>query len=477
MRRPFSARTIRLLILAPVLASLLACQTLSRGFETLVAPTALPTQTSLPTRSPTASSTATLESTITWTPLPPTATLTPTATETQPPLPTGPTPTHLSATVQFRIFEKLWQTVKDNYLYPDYNGLDWKAMHDEYDQRISSNLSNAEFYRAMDELIFRLNDNHSIFLSPEEVKAEEAEFSGELTFVGIGVISMPVPERKLSTILAVFKGGPADQAGLKWHDNLLSIDGQPILEPDGSINSALRGPEGSTATLEVQTPGEAPRQVNIVRHSINSSTPTPYTLLTSPKGKRIGYILLVSFADDTVSDQVQAAIKTMRSSGPLDGLILDDRENAGGLSTVLENMLSFFTYGTVGQFVSRSSKRPLKIDRLDVNGSQYFPLVALVGPDTVSFGEIFAGILQDAKRAYLIGERTAGNVEILWQYNFEDGSRLWLAHDAFHPKNHPDIIWEKTGVTPDETVAVQWDQVTVATDPAVNAAMAHIDTQ
>ena len=59
----------------------------------------------------------------------------------------------------------------------------------------------------------------------------------------------------------------------------------------------------------------------------------------------------------------------------------------------------------------------------------------LVGPDTISFGEIFSGILKDQGRATLIGETTSGNVEILWGYDFKDGSRAWIAHDTFKRNN------------------------------------------
>ncbi len=71
----------------------------------------------------------------------------------------------------------------------------------------------------------------------------------------------------------------------------------------------------------------------------------------------------------------------------------------------------------------------------------------------------------------MIGETTQGNVELLLEYNFADGSRAWIAHDTFHPLNHPQANWEQTGIVPDLNVAAAWDLYTLATDPAVQAAL------
>jgi C-terminal processing protease CtpA/Prc len=81
----------------------------------------------------------------------------------------SPTPTLLPLNIQLSIFENLWTTVNDTYVYPDFNGLDWSAIHQEYRQKIKAGLTNASFYLAMDELITRLGDDHSYFLDPQQV--------------------------------------------------------------------------------------------------------------------------------------------------------------------------------------------------------------------------------------------------------------------------------------------------------------------
>lgn len=383
----------------------------------------------------------------------------------------------LSYKQQSSIFDKLWNIVNDDYLYEDFNGVDWDATYQEYAAKIEGGLDDEEFYQAMRDMIYSLNDDHSTFLSPEEALAEDAEFEGDANFVGIGIWVTPVKEQDRAVILLVFPDSPAAEAGLKSHDSILTVDGEPILDETGEMVDSILGPEGTPVTLTVQSPGGTPRELSITRTRINGSLPMPDEVLTSPGGQRIGYLLIPTLADGTVGDRVKDELKALSADGPLDGLILDNRLNGGGYNTVMEDVLAYFTDGLVGYFVNREGEEALRISAKDVEGSTTLPLVVLIGLDTVSFGEVFAGILKDQGRATLIGETTDGNVETLWGYDFEDGSRAWIAHDTFHPVNHPDADWEKSGIIPDITVTAAWDEITFETDPVIQAALDYFDEQ
>jgi hypothetical protein len=115
----------------------------------------------------------------------------------------------------------LWTTINDQYLYPDFNGQDWDAVYTEVRQQVEAGLSNQDFYLAMAEMVDRLGDDHSVYLSPEEVAAEDAEYAGNLNYVGIGILITAVPENGSGVILVVFPGSPAEQAGLQPRDNIL----------------------------------------------------------------------------------------------------------------------------------------------------------------------------------------------------------------------------------------------------------------
>jgi carboxyl-terminal processing protease len=383
-----------------------------------------------------------------------------------------PTPSEL----QLEVFEKVWHIVLQTYLYPDFNGADWEALGEQVRQRIKDGLTNEDFYQAMEAMIDSLGDDHSVFLRPQEATEEDAEFSGQNDYVGIGVLTRVVEERQRAVILVVFPGSPAEKAGLKPHDSILAVGGEPLVDEDGYHRSLLLGAEGTSIELTVQTPGEQPRQISISRRRVTGSVPVPYSELLTAGGKRVGYILLVTLADDTIDDQVEFALNELTSSGPLDGLILDNRENSGGADHVARAVLGYFVHGTLGHFYDRDkSRRAFNVIGTDINGSSKVPLVVLVGPGTVSFGEITSGVLQDARRATIIGEATGGNIELLWGYDFEDGSRAWIAHETFRPSQNPDMDWEQTGIIPDITALSNWDEVTPDDDPAIQAALEYLD--
>lgn len=401
---------------------------------------------------------------------------------TAPPAPTAspePTPNEETFTLpqsqQQEIFEELWTIIASEYLYPDLNGLDWDAIHTEYSERIASGLSDQAFYFAMSELIFRLGDDHSAFLSPQEVAAQEAAYAGTLDYVGIGVYLGAVPERKRAVIYMVIPGGPAAAAGLQARDSILSVDGQPILDEEGYPNNSILGPENTEVVLEVQTPGQAARQVTLTRSRITGNLPVPYRLFTSPAGQRVGYIFIPTFSDGNIDALVRSALEALTAAGPLDGLILDNRLNDGGFESELRGTLRFFIDGLIGHFVNREGRTPIRINGRNIGGSQSVPLVVLVGPETYSYGEVFSGVLRDQGRATLIGENSLGNVETLWGYNFSDGSRAWLAHDTFAPVNDPEADWEETGIRVDIHASAAWDLTTEDEDPAILAALEFFD--
>jgi carboxyl-terminal processing protease len=381
-----------------------------------------------------------------------------------------------SLALQMQVFEDLWTIIDENYLYPDFNGVDWDAIHQEYRQRIEVGVSNQDFYSAMKEMVYRLGDDHSSFLSPEEAREQDVQYAGEYDYAGIGVMVSVVPERNVATILLVFPSSPAERAGLLPHDSILAIDGQPIVDEQGNLRrELLRGPEGTTIQVTIHSPGQPNRQVPVTRERIDSPLPVPHQVFATPSGKRIGYIFLPTFNDERVDDLVEVALKEMSAGSPLEGLILDDRQNGGGSSQVLLDTLVYFTNGPVGSLVQRQNEQPLSVTGKDVEGSQSIPLLVMIGKGALSFGEVFAGIIKDLGRADLIGEQTTGNVEVLTLYNFTDGSRALIANMTFRPYNHPGQDWEVTGITPDLVVPSDWDQVTLETDPAIQAALEYFD--
>jgi carboxyl-terminal processing protease len=370
----------------------------------------------------------------------------------------------VSPNEQLSIFRELGNVVEGVYVYPDYNGKDWNEIETRYQARIEAGLDTQAFYNEMSLMIEELGDEHSFFLSPMEVAESEAELRGEIEFVGVGIYGQPDLERGRLIVVATFPGSPAELGGIQHHDSILSIDGQAITE---DLSDRLRGPQCSAVVLTVQSPGEGPREVMLVRYSIHGNIPVDARSVSTSDGSNIGYIFIPSFFDETLPGQIKDALNEF---GPLDGLILDLRMNGGGSSSVAYPILEYFVQGNLGQFVSRDSSRELEIRANEIQNSQTVPLIVMVSQDTVSFGEIFAGVLQDAGRAQIVGETSLGNVEVLHGYDFEDGSQVWIAAETFTSAFSSEN-WEETGIIPDVQAFAEWDTFYFENDPSIAAAI------
>ncbi|MBN1231179.1 MAG: hypothetical protein JXA19_04895 [Anaerolineales bacterium] len=389
----------------------------------------------------------------------------------------GPTPTLtvLQKSDQLAVFEELWRIVNEEYLYSDFNGLDWDLIHHEMLEKINGGLSTEDFYYSMAEMIYSLGDDHSVFMDPQLVAEMNAEFEGNNDYVGIGIYHQAVPDESFSTVILTFPDSPAEKVGIQPHDLILAINGTPLIDEDGVMTDLLLGPADSSAVYTIQTPGQEPRDLLIERQRITSAIPIPNSVLTTPDGKHIGYIILPTFNDQTIAKSLEQVIKTMTEEYNLSGIIIDDRVNDGGTDYIYTNTIRLFVSGVVGYFVNRTSDEEISVRPLDINGSQTIPLVVLVGKGTASFGEVFAGVLQDLDRAYIIGETTDGNVEILYGYDFKDGSQVWIAHDTYRPPNDLTLDWEGDGIVPDEEVISAWHLFTTETDPAILKALEYFD--
>ncbi|KAB8143145.1 PDZ domain-containing protein [Chloroflexia bacterium SDU3-3] len=401
----------------------------------LATPTRFPTPTPLPTITPEP------------TPLPASA---------APPTSVQPTP--LSATLRRQVYDKVWELVDEKYLYPDFNGLNWANIYDEYLPRIEQAQSNDDFYADLSEMIALLDDHHSRFLPPAAAQSQDTSNTGVETTVGIGIIASY--ERDSGYISTVFPDSPAALADIRPRDRIIAVDGHPYTQDDGD----LQGLAGTTVRLNIQRPGEKPYDVVVVRQEVQGRVVPTYKRMHGD----IGYLSIPTLWVEDMDAQVSGAITELVAAGPMSGMIVDLRGNGGGWEHVLAGILGHFVRGPVGTFYDQRSSRTLNVTSSAGPDVRRIPLIILIDGDTQSYAEVLAAVLQEGG-AKVVGVPSAGNTESIYVYSLRDGSRLWLAQENFKLRSGANL--EGRGVQPDSLVDVDWKRYSEEDDPQILEAL------
>jgi carboxyl-terminal processing protease len=368
----------------------------------------------------------------------------------------APTATPLAAAARQQIFNEVWTTIDENYLYPDFGGVNWAAVRDEFQPRVDAAATDAAFYELIGQMVNRLGDQHSRFLPPSAAQRQDELTSGREEQVGIGVITLPLADALL--IQHVFPDSPADRAGLRPRDRIVTIDGFFFAQ------RSLQGPAGTPVRLTVVRPGEPSRDIVIVRRHVEGLIEPTARLLPG----NIGYLNITTLWVSDMDRLVSEALASLSGPAPLDGLIIDLRSNPGGWRSVLTGILGHFVQGEVGQFTSRKGDLPLVIEPGASPDLRGVPLVVLVDNATASYAELIAAVLQRQAGAVVVGAHSAGNTETIYSYELTGGARLWVAQEGFRLKDGTTL--EGVGVQPDIAQLDDWTRFSETADPGIELA-------
>ncbi len=290
-------------------------------------------------------------------------------------------------------------------------------------------------------------DPHSSFLSKEEFKEMQVSTSGE--FGGIGIeISM---ENGRLTVISPIDDTPAERAGIKAGDIILEIEGEPT--QDMTLIDAvqkIRGPKGKPVTLTlIHKDQQKPYKVKVVRDTIP---------IVSVKSNEVEpgylYVRLTRFNENTTAELSQALADYKKSGKPLKGVILDLRNNPGGLLEQAVNVADVFLPSGVIVSIKGKNADQEKVFRARNGGADVtVPLVVLINAGSASASEIVAGALKDHKRALLVGEKTFGKGSVQTVIPLSDGSGIKLTTALYYTPNGRSIQAE--GIEPDFMVPMQ----------------------
>jgi C-terminal processing protease CtpA/Prc len=181
--------------------------------------------------------------------------------------------------------------------------------------------------------------------------------------------------------------------------------------------------------------------------------------------------MIDTFYLDDLDQRVRQALDELLADGPIEGLIVDVRDNSGGRVDLMLKTLSIFVDGgSIGSTGGRNRSNRLNIPRGQTLAElKDVPIVVLTSEDTVSAGEMFAAGMQVRGRARVVGTPSAGNTENLILHDLPDGSQLWLAELAYRLPDGAPI--EARGVIPDRLVEADWWRFDPADDPQIKAAL------
>jgi carboxyl-terminal processing protease len=282
-------------------------------------------------------------------------------------------------------------------------------------------------------------DPHSSFMSPDEYKEFMVQTEG--SFPGVGVV-ITIKDDVL-IVVSPIEGTPAYEAGIKAGDEIIMVEGKPI--KGLSIMEAvklIRGPKGSKVKLTIRRKGlEKPIDFLITRDVIPIKTVRSLLLPYD-----IGYIRVSNFQGNT-GQELSKALKEMRKENELKGLILDLRNNGGGLlSAALEVTDEFLDSGVIVSIKGRDTKEEKSIAHQNMKPSKY-PMTVLVNEGSASASEIVAGALQDNKRALIMGSTTFGKGSVQTLFPLSDGSGLSLTTAMYFTPSGRSI--QASGIEPD----------------------------
>ncbi|RPI51510.1 MAG: S41 family peptidase [Deltaproteobacteria bacterium] len=284
-------------------------------------------------------------------------------------------------------------------------------------------------------------DPHSSFMKPEDYKELQIETKG--SFTGIG-IEISLNKDGILTVVSPIEGTPAYKAGLKANDKILKI-GDNTTKNMTLIESVklLRGSKGTDVTISIYREGwRRIKDITLTRDVVP---------IISVRSKMLeegyGYIRISNFQDNT-SSEMKKALKQLEKGKGLKGLVLDLRNNPGGLlEQAVEVADVFLKKGLIVYTDGRIEEQKMRFEAHPDEHLHNYSIAVLVNEGSASASEIVAGALQDHKRAIVLGVQTFGKGSVQTVIPLEDGSAVRLTTARYYTPNGRSI--QAKGIEPD----------------------------
>lgn len=304
-------------------------------------------------------------------------------------------------------------------------------------------------------------DKYTMYYTADEYKALKESTNGK--FYGIGAVCQLSGEGGV-LLVDVYDNGAGYQAGLRSGDRVVNVDGRDITDMELSSAVALiKGDKGTSVTLEVIR-GTERLTFSAVRDAVEAKT-VSYTLLDN----NIGYLSISQF-EEVTTKQFKAAVEDLQSQG-MKGLVIDIRNNPGGLLDTVVGMLKYMLPD--GLIVYTEDKQGNRKEYKGQDNDEFnLPLAVIVNGNSASASEIFAGAIQDYGKGTIIGTQTYGKGIVQTVKPLTDGSAIKFTIAKYFTPKGQDIHGK--GVTPDMVVEYDTD---ADVDTQLDTAIKNVEAQ
>ena len=285
-------------------------------------------------------------------------------------------------------------------------------------------------------------DPHSAYLPPDLYKELQVDTRGSFGGLGIEITT----RNNVLTVVSPIEDTPAYRAGIKSGDQIIKIEDEftkdmPLVE----AVKKMRGPKGTTIHITLRREG-LPKLIDL---ALTREVIKIQSVKSRMLDKGYGYLRLTQFQERT-DDDLQKALANLEKEnrGPLAGLVLDLRNNPGGLLTQAVKVSDeFIDNGLVVYTDGRLESQKQKYFAHKAGSHTDFPMIVLVNGGSASASEIVAGCLQDHKRALVLGTQTFGKGSVQTILPIDETAAVRLTTARYYTPNGRSI--QATGITPD----------------------------
>ena len=295
-------------------------------------------------------------------------------------------------------------------------------------------------YAAINGMLATL-DPHSTLLPPRHYEEMQTQTGGK--FGGLGIV-ISIRDGQL-TVISPIDGTPAAKQGIKSKDKIVRIGDESTINMNlQEAVGMLRGEPGTAVDIWIsRKPWPEPRKFTVTRAIINIES-----VDSQPLGDKIGYVRIKNFQANTHSDLLKHLGGLKEKMGGMQGLVLDLRDNPGGLlDQAIKVSDAFLNDGAIVSTVGVGNKMRDKKVATQSKTEPEYPIVILVNAGSASASEIVSGALQNQNRALVVGNTTFGKGSVQVLYEFDDNSALKLTVAQYLTPG--DISIQGKGITPD----------------------------